>query len=232
MHKAIAIPVVLALCGFGAMNVFATRSIYKTICHHNPGNDVTLSFNNEQSYSGHLGTPHNDQVYDTDGPCVEVTPTVTVTPTVSPTDTPKKDCEGGEEYSIAQLCQPTPTVTPTPTASPSATPTPEVTTVTNNASSPECHDTVPGEVANLNVDSGVIGDGKVIVQWSLPTNADKVHIRYSENDGDWRYGALDVPNTGSYEIGGLTNNTHYWFQAAGVNGCAVGPWSRSFDPLP
>ncbi|QHO63425.1 DUF11 domain-containing protein [Candidatus Chazhemtobacterium aquaticus] len=47
----------------------------KTICHHNPGNEVTLTFHNAQSYSGHLGTPHNDKVYDTDGPCDDSQPT-------------------------------------------------------------------------------------------------------------------------------------------------------------
>ena len=47
----------------------------KTICHHTPGNEVTLTFHNAQSYNGHLGTPHNDQTYDTDGPCEDSQPT-------------------------------------------------------------------------------------------------------------------------------------------------------------
>jgi len=81
---------------------------YKVICHHNSGNTVTLSFVNEQSYNGHLGTPHNDQVFDTDGACAEVTPTIdpSVTPTVDPSVTPTV----------------TPSVTPEVTATPSATP--------------------------------------------------------------------------------------------------------------
>lgn len=58
---------------------------YKVICHHTPGNDVTLSFQNQQSYEGHLGTPHNDQTYDTDGACPEPTPEVSAQPTVEPT---------------------------------------------------------------------------------------------------------------------------------------------------
>lgn len=53
-------------------NVEAQRTnIYKTICHHNPAQAVTINFANEQSYQGHLGKPHNDQTYDTDGPCPE-----------------------------------------------------------------------------------------------------------------------------------------------------------------
>ena len=46
----------------------------KTICHHNPGNEVTLTFYNAQSYNGHLGS-HNEEVYDTDGPCGDSQPT-------------------------------------------------------------------------------------------------------------------------------------------------------------
>ncbi len=75
---------------------------YKVICHHNPAQDVTLSFQNVQSYTGHLGTPHSGSTYDTDGACPEVTPSVS--PTASPTPTTKPcewDCD-----------EVTPTVTP------------------------------------------------------------------------------------------------------------------------
>lgn len=61
---------------------------YKVICHHNPGNEVTLEFANEQAYEGHLGTPHSDTVFDTDGECVEPTGEVTGEPTVTPDLTP------------------------------------------------------------------------------------------------------------------------------------------------
>lgn len=81
---------------------------FKVICHHNPGNNVTLEFVNEQSYTGHLGTPHSDTVFDTDGACIEpteeptptgepsVTPEVTATPsaTLTPTDTPSTSSGG------------------------------------------------------------------------------------------------------------------------------------------
>ncbi len=42
---------------------------YEIICHHNPAQNITHEFANEQSYNGHLGTPHNGQTYDTDGAC-------------------------------------------------------------------------------------------------------------------------------------------------------------------
>lgn len=64
---------------------------YKIICHHNAAQDVTLQFANANAYSGHLGTPHNDQTFDTDGECVNVSPTVepTIEPTVEPSITPE-----------------------------------------------------------------------------------------------------------------------------------------------
>jgi len=39
------------------------------LCHHNPAQSITLEFENQQAYDGHLGLPHNQQVYDTEGGC-------------------------------------------------------------------------------------------------------------------------------------------------------------------
>lgn len=94
--------------------MYATQSeSYKTICHHNPANNITLSFQNQQSYNGHLGTPHSDQVYDTEGECeeeVELTPTpcIRISPTVTPTPEPEEEI--------------TPTVTVAPTVEPTEAP--------------------------------------------------------------------------------------------------------------
>lgn len=118
IKKAIVLGIGLASLVVGT--AFAVKPTpYKVICHHNPANDVELEFANEQSYNGHInGVEHNDQVYDTDGPCVVVTPTQEVTPTpeVTPEATPTVEV--------------TPTVDVTPTGTPSATPTPTVTTNT------------------------------------------------------------------------------------------------------
>lgn len=84
----------------------------KTICHHNPSHGVTLTFENWQSYSGHLGQPHNGQTYDTDGPCPTASPTASpsATPTCTPTSSPDP------------TATPSPTATPTETATASASP--------------------------------------------------------------------------------------------------------------
>lgn len=96
----------------------ATYNLFpKTICHHTPGNNVTHTFQNWQSYSGHLGQSHSRSTYDTDGACPTASPTAspTATPTVTPTVTPSASPTSSPEAS--------PSATPTESASPSATPT-------------------------------------------------------------------------------------------------------------
>lgn len=96
-----------------------------------------------------------------------------------------------------------------------------------------CSDKVPGSVANINVLTGTPNDGKVEVQWSLPEGASQVHIRYGKySDEGYPHALLNTPNDGNEVIGELTNGTNYKFQVAGVNGCAVGNYSKMFDPKP
>jgi hypothetical protein len=65
--------IVVAIVFFTGRALAQQPSTYKTICHHTPGNDVTISFQNQQAYEGHLGQPHNEQTFDTDGACQEDT---------------------------------------------------------------------------------------------------------------------------------------------------------------
>jgi len=133
----------------------------------------------------------------------------------------------GRDWVCEDTCE-EPELTPTPTETPKDEPRHEP----GPAGAPMCQDPVPGNVPNMFVLGGVPNDNCVTVRWWPPEGADKVHIRYSEVDGEWRYGLNDTPNDGEEEICGLKNGVHYFFQVAGVNGCAVGPWSSSFDPLP
>lgn len=81
--KTSVLAILTGLVVFGALvlgnakNSLATFNITYpiTICHHNPGNQVTLTFENQQSYFGHLGNPHNWRTYDTFGACTSSTPT-------------------------------------------------------------------------------------------------------------------------------------------------------------
>lgn len=107
--------IVLALGTVGSPSVVLANppAPYKVICHHNPSNTETLTFQTQQAYEGHLGTPHNDGVYDSDGACAEsTTPTPTPVVTVTPTPTPA-DCHG-EGSRACPTPTPTTIVTPTP----------------------------------------------------------------------------------------------------------------------
>ncbi len=126
------IGLILGLAFLSTHKAEATKpAIYKTICHHTPGNDVTLEFLNEQSYDGHLGTPHSESTHDTDGACQEPEETPTEEPTPTETQCIPTDVayvlSRDEEY-----CEPTPTPSPTETV----TPTPSVVTPTPSAPPP------------------------------------------------------------------------------------------------
>jgi hypothetical protein len=119
--------VALAMFAFIVAPVHATyQQVFPvTICHHTPGNKVTHTFQNWQSYSGHLGNPHNQQTYDTIGACPTPTPTATprVTASPTPTATPTATPTVTPTASPSATPSATPTNTPDPTSTPSATPT-------------------------------------------------------------------------------------------------------------
>jgi len=132
----------------------------------------------------------------------------------------------GEEYCEEEEPVPTPVPTPTPPGNPptfqgSTTDAPGVCPINNI-----------GDVANIYVEVGIPNDGKLTVQWSLPENANQVHILYRQYDEDWKYALLNTLNDGNEEIGGLKNGVNYAFKVAGVRGCGVGNYSKEFDPKP
>src|SRR5574343_1399940 len=86
-----------------------------------------------------------------------------------------------------------------------------------------------GDVTNINVLTGTPNDGTVEVQWSLPQNADQVHILYGEYGKPYEHALLNTPNDGHEEIHGLKNGVNYNFKVAGVRGCGVGNYSKEFD---
>lgn len=215
MRNIIIIIVLILLAMFLVNNVFAVAPApYKVICHNNPSQPVTLSFQNEQSYNGHLGTPHNNETFDTDGECEEVEATPTPTPTIDPTPTPE----------VTQ----TPTEEPTPT--PTETPKNNPTVSSGGSSAPGvCSISDIGNVANIYVVT--TGEkGELEVQWSLPSNANQVHIEYGLEQYA-QHSLLNTANDGNEVIRGLKSGEHYWFRVAGVRDCGVGAYSSWFDPI-
>lgn len=144
------------------------------------------------------------------------------------------DCLEEEECDCPTKPTPTPTQEPEPTPTPTTPPVTTETTVSepSTASAPMCNDVPPKEVANVYVWGGEPNDGCVEVRWIPAEGGSQAHIRYSEELGNWRYALLNTLNDGNEPICSLNNGVHYWFQVAGVNGCAVGEWSKAFDPLP
>jgi hypothetical protein len=100
----------------------------KTICHHTPSNNVTLTFQNQQSYNGHLGTPHNGSTYDTNGPCA----TATASPTASATASPSPSSSATASPTASPTADPSSSASPSPTADPTDSPTPAPTQSTES----------------------------------------------------------------------------------------------------
>jgi len=195
--------------------------------------------------NGRNWTTEGQAIYNNNCNVPQPTPTPTATPTVTPevTPTPTEEpdpCENEEVSRIALDIDPCEEPTPTPTEEPTPTPIedkggwspePEGNRSTTNAPG-VCSINDIGDVANINVLTGTPNDGKLTVQWSLPQNADKVHILYRQYDEDFKYALRNTPNDGEEEIGGLKNGVNYAFKVAGVRACGVGNYSKEFDPLP
>lgn len=220
---------VVLLLFWVASSVFATQTPYKVICHHNPSQNVTLSFQNEQSYQGHLGTPHNDGVYDTDGACEEPTLTPTCTPTPGePIPTVTGEPEATPTPTIVE--EPTPEVTRVP--EPTSPPNDVVTLRTDTTSTPTCPAQKPENVNDVWVEADAEGNGEMILRWGVNSQYSRVNIVYGLTPGDMRYSLLNTENDGREVIRGLDNGTHYWFSVANLDGCAVGDYAVWRDPMP
>lgn len=89
-----------------------------------------------------------------------------------------------------------------------------------------------GRVAHAVVLQGTPNDNSVTINWALPINANEVHIIYREEGRGWEHALRNAPNDGHTSIGALKNGIQYHFAIAGVNGCAVGPWSAEYAGRP
>lgn len=231
-----------------ARGVFAKQEDQKwTICHKtssltHPYTRIVVSsksqgghfYDNGSNKAGH----ELDILLEGEKECVFVTPTIspTVVPTSQPTPTELPDFCPEEGYQPYGPCLPEVTPTPeeprvTPAEAPS-TPHEDTVLTNNTTNTPSCSDLTPIRVTDIWVENPVQNDGALTVRWGTNPNYNRVHIRYSEVDGEWRYALLNTDNDGTETISGLKNGVHYWFQVAYVNGCSVGAFSRSFDPLP
>ena len=215
------------------------------LCHNNPAQSITLEFQNEQSYEGHLGQPHNDQVYDTEGPCEE---DFDVCPLVQDCLNEEEcheflveACEEEEEvegfncndlvdycevpyctlFPNGEECQEQPT--PTPTASPSATPTPEVTEAPRGETLAEqCTDTKPNKAPD-NFHIYRKGDVARPV-WFYDTNIGwRVVVYYGLTGQGDQHSKIFKNVSDNQELIEALGSRDFDFRATFLNGCAEGP---------
>lgn len=145
--------------------------------------------------------------------CPTPTPSPTVTPSPTPTVTPG----------------PTPTASASATPQPTPTPTPEVHTgegfvpPTQSHEPSQCQDKDTTRLPeNLHVYRK--GDQAIVKYW--PTEGDKVHVYYKQNDSpSWQY-SITTQNTGYVLIEGL-GDKDITFAVQQVIGCGGGPLTNA-----
>lgn len=96
-------------------------------------------------------------------------------------------------------------------------------TVLSSASAPVCSDTTPSS-STLSLIS--TGGNSLLLGWTGVTPLTHYMIRYGVSPGVYIYGATDVGNVSQFNVERLSGGSNYYFQVAGVNGCAPGLWSN------
>ena len=215
-----------------ARTVWATE-FPKTICHHTPANNVTLTFQNHQSYNGHLGQPHNNQTFDTNGPCVVPSPSPTASPTATPSATPTATPSATPQPSPTASPSATPEPRVEPSATPSATPIPQVYTPVETVSDGgpgvphfEC-DAIPFVPTLTSFER--LSPTSVKVKWTHtdPQNLYMVWYGLSQDKLVWNTGI--VPGW-EVTLNDLPANLSIWVGVQASDGHCLGGLSQIIDP--
>ncbi|NMB56839.1 fibronectin type III domain-containing protein [Candidatus Beckwithbacteria bacterium] len=118
---------------------------------------------------------------------------------------------------------------------PSPTPTPTSTTTNGGGGTggggtggtPVCTATSPSSAPVLTTRAGA--PGSIILSWTAVSPVTHYMIWYGTTPGVYTYGNSNIGNVTSYTVTGLGAG-RYYFQVAGVNDCAPGPWSNQSSP--
>jgi hypothetical protein len=103
-------------------------------------------------------------------------------------------------------------------------------TAPGSVSAPTCGATVPLQAPSLSASS--TSENTVLLTWTPVDPVTHYMIQYGYSSGSYSFGASNVGNTISYSVGSLAGDTTYYFQVAGVNDCAPGPWSNEASATP
>lgn len=90
--------------------------------------------------------------------------------------------------------------------------------------------TMPVTPSNLVVDTKVLNDHAVTLTWG-DTATGTIEIRYGWDENNLNL-STTTANDGEYDVTGLTNGVHYWFQVLATNNCGSSAPSIKIDPLP
>lgn len=143
--------------------------------------------------------------------------TPTPTPTASPTPTP------------------TNTPTPSPTRIPTATPTPGSASTAQILGSttepPVCRDAKPNKRPEL---FAAISRGAHDIELYFTDDAnpyDHISLEYGTRRDVYQFGATNIGGNGirQYVVGGLQQNSRYYFRVSAVNGCMTSGWSNEIS---
>jgi hypothetical protein len=194
----------------------ATQTPSFTLCHHTPGNSVTHTFQNIQSYLGHLGTPHSGSTFDTAGACPSPTASPTATPVVTPVPT----------VSPSPSVTPQPTVVPTETPRVTPTPQPQVLGVSTTETPNTCTGTPITGVTQM---AGFerLSPTEVRLWWSkIDAEFYKVSYGLSQSNLPWNVTVQGAETT----LRNLPDNQHIWVGIQGTDNCVLGTMGAILDP--
>jgi hypothetical protein len=102
--------------------------------------------------------------------------------------------------------------------------------VSGPVSAPGCSATSPSSAPTLLAIPQA--DNTVLLTWSSVSPVTHYMIQFGYSSGNYIFGASDVGDTTVFTVTELSGATTYFFQVAGVNDCAPGPWSNESSATP
>ena len=104
------------------------------------------------------------------------------------------------------------------------------TSVSGPVSAPGCGAASPSSAPTLLATPQ--SDNTMLLTWSSVSPVTHYMIQFGYSSGNYIFGATNVGDTTVYTVTELSGATTYFFQVAGVNDCAPGPWSNESSATP
>lgn len=119
------------------------------------------------------------------------------------------------DLSVAVTCDPSFTVTPTTTQSTTST------VLGTSVSAPQCTDSKPGLITNLNVTYPTANTAQLT--WTNPAEPfTGIALIFTQQPNGPAYGSTTIGKVNSYQISNLPGGQNFTFELFAINGCAPG----------